>query len=292
MASDVPDRLDWIGSPIYFTLIALHSLLDVPTELAEANINPCLADTRICCVLDGCEEIVIHRIECHGEGAVDDTTIHMDADVDLHDIILLEYLFAACIWAVMSRNFVEVQAGWEAHPGNNRIAFGQAIVSDKTTYTVLDTIGNFGKGLARLDGFLRPLTDLTMRLRRLTVIREKVAVDVIKMALLFIGRTIAVVILVVDLFALRVAVVGKQLGDEDGWRVGLNSGSFLLGLLLLVLLFLRTTSSNGGSGFGCMLVSIIVRFSARGFCSIAFGSSVGTCGAVDPVRLLDYKSFR
>lgn len=292
MASDVANRLDWVSGTIDFTFIALHGLLNVPTELAEANINPCLADTCIGCVLDGCEEIVVHRIEGHGEGAVDDPTIHMDADVDLHDIILLEYLLAACIWAVMSSNLVEVQAGWETHAGNNRIAFGQAVVSDKTTHTVLDPIGNFHEGLARLDGFLRPLTDLAMRLGRLTVIGEEIAVDVIKMALLFVGGTIAVVTLVVDLFALGVVVAGKQLRDEDGWRVGLYRGSFLLGLLLLVLLLLRTSSRSGGSGFWSMLVGIVVGFSARGFCSIALGGSSGAGGAVDPVRLLDYTSFR
>lgn len=258
MASDVANRLDWVGSTIDFTLIALHGLLDVATEFAKADINPCFADTRIGCVLDCCEEIVVHRIECHGEGAIDDTAIHMDADVDFHNVILLEYFFAACVWAVMSSNFVKVQAGWEAHPGNNRIAFGQAIVSDKTAHTVLDTIGDFGECLARLDGLLRPLTDLAMRLGRLTVIREEIAVDVVKMALLFVGRTITVVTLVADLFALGVALVGKQLGDEDGWRVGLDRGSLLLGLLLFVLLLLRTTSRSGDSCFGCMLVRIVV----------------------------------
>ena len=48
-----------------------------------------------------------------------------------------------------------------------------------------------------------------MRLSRLAVIREEVTVDVIQMALLFVGSAIPIVILIFDLFALRVVVFRK-----------------------------------------------------------------------------------
>lgn len=54
-----------------------------------------------------------------------------------------------------------------------------------------------------------------MRLGRLAVIREEVAVDVIQMALLFVGSAILIVILIFDLFALRVFVAWKYLGYKD-----------------------------------------------------------------------------
>lgn len=48
-----------------------------------------------------------------------------------------------------------------------------------------------------------------MRLSRLAVIREKVVIDVIQMALLFVGRAIPIIILIFNLFALRVVVGWK-----------------------------------------------------------------------------------
>ncbi len=48
-----------------------------------------------------------------------------------------------------------------------------------------------------------------MRLGRLTEIREEVAVDVVQMALLFVGSAIPILILVFDFFALGVVVVWK-----------------------------------------------------------------------------------
>lgn len=75
--------------------------------------------------------------------------------------------------------------------------------------TILNTIGNLSECLAWPDAPLCPLADLAMRLSRLAVIREKVVIDVIQMALLFVGRAIPIIILIFNLFALRVVVGWK-----------------------------------------------------------------------------------
>lgn len=76
----------------------------------------------------------------------------------------------------------------------------------EATDAVLDAISNINKLLTWLDALLRPLANLAMRLSRLTIIGEEVAVDVIKVALLFVGSAIPILIRVFDFFALRVVV--------------------------------------------------------------------------------------
>lgn len=80
-------------------------------------------DASICCILHSREEVVIHRIECHSKGTVNNTAIYMDANVNFHDIVLLKHRLAACIWGVVGSNVVKVQSSWKTHASNHSIDF-------------------------------------------------------------------------------------------------------------------------------------------------------------------------
>jgi len=209
----------------------------------------------------------------------------VDSDVDLDDIVLSKNSLVARVGAVVGSNIIEVQAGGEAHSGKKGIALGQAIVSDEPTDAVLDVVGDFNEGLARFDVFLGPLADLTMGLGRLAIIRQKIAVDVVEMTLLFVGGTEAILINIFDFFPLGVVVVGEKFGNGDRRRVGLGSGSLLLlGLLLVLLLLLGAAfaASYGSSGGfdDDMSICVVVGVFARVLGSTGFGSTVTVGGAV------------
>jgi hypothetical protein len=79
----------------------------------------------------------------------------------------------------------------------------------QTSRTILDAISNLKERLTGLDASLCPLTDLTVCLSGLTVIREEVAIEIVEVSFLLAGRPISILVLVFDLFALGVGVVGE-----------------------------------------------------------------------------------
>jgi hypothetical protein len=80
-------------------------------------------------------------------------------------------------------------------------------MTHQTSRTVLDAISNLEQRLTGLDVSLCPLTDLTMCFSGLTVIREEVAIQVVEVTFLFAGGSIAILVLVFDLFALGIGIV-------------------------------------------------------------------------------------
>lgn len=104
----------------------------------------------------------------------------------------------------------------------------------------------------------------------MTVVCQEVAVEAVKVALLLICGTIRVLAEVLDLLALRVAVVREELGDGDPGRVRLAVGVLLLLLAWLSLfLFLRAFSAGGGTG---VLWLVIIVGPVTIVCGIAVGS--------------------
>ena len=106
-----------------------------------------------------------------------------------------------------------------------------------------------------------------MGLGRLAVIREKVTLQIIQMALLLISSAIAIVVDIFDFFALWVVVIREQLGNKNRRRLGLDLFLiFLLGLSLGLLLFLGSFDSfDSFDAFdvaGLVRVGVVVGFSA------------------------------
>jgi hypothetical protein len=82
-------------------------------------------------------------------------------------------------------------------------------MTNQTSRAILNAVGNLEECLTWLDASLCPLTDLTMCLSCLTVIREEFAIEVVKVPFLLVGGSVPIFVLVFDLFALGKGVVWK-----------------------------------------------------------------------------------
>lgn len=80
-------------------------------------------------------------------------------------------------------------------------------MAHQASRALLDAIRNLQQRLTGLDVSLRPLTDLAVRFRCLTVVREEVAIQVVEVTFLLARRAIAILVLVLDLFTLGIGVV-------------------------------------------------------------------------------------
>jgi len=150
-------------------------------------------------------------------------------------------------------------------------------MADQRPHTVLDAVRNVRQCLARANVLLGPLASLPVRLGRVAVVRQELGIEVVEMALLLVRRPVQVVAGVLDLLALRVAVVGEEGGDRYPGRVGLDSGCLLLlARLALLLLLCGAGFWCGGVGFGSRVRVVVVyrRVRLRG------GFGLG-CGIVD-----------
>lgn len=108
MCGDTPDRLDGESFAADFNLVALHCLLDSSADIAYTHVDSSVLWTIVShcssssissrriyldpCVggiFDSSKKVVICRVKRHGECAVDDPAIDMDAKVNFHDVLIL-----------------------------------------------------------------------------------------------------------------------------------------------------------------------------------------------------------
>lgn len=160
----------------------------------------------------------------------------MRAEVDLHHISLLQHHLIARIRCVVSGTVVDAQTARETHTALEVVAFLKTLVTSQSTHRILDALSNLRQGLARLDGLLRILTDLTVHLGTLTVLLQEIIVHAVEITLFFVGRTVQIIILVLDDLALRILLAGEELRQRDPRGLALNFGTTLLLLLRLALL--------------------------------------------------------
>lgn len=128
----------------------------------------------------------------------------------------------------MRRNVVQAQASGEAHASFQGIAGLCSLVSDQSTHSIFDLIGELSHGDAWLGNHLHVLTDLTMDLGGLAVIIQEVLVHVAycgQMAKLFCGRTLKIVISieVADDLAFWIWLVLEYICERYTWRTCLLS---------------------------------------------------------------------
>lgn len=280
---EVADALDGVCGSVNLDLVALHDLLDDATDFADAGVNTGLGDTGVGRRLDGREKVVVLVVKRHGKGRVDDAAVDVDAEIHLHDILLLQDHLVARIGGVMRGAVVQAEASREAHTGDLGITIGQSIVTGQSAHAVLDAVRDVSESLSGLDGLLRPSSDLSVDLGGLAEICEEVAVEVIEMSLLLVGSTVTVVVLVFDLLALGISLVREELADQDTRGVALAGG---VGLLLLLGLSLLLLGGAGGRGYDA--VGLVFGIIAAMFVAVGLGlclrgvtaclSSFGHCG--------------
>jgi uncharacterized membrane protein len=145
---------------------------------------------------------------------------------------------------------VETKTTRETHTSLDAVTLLKSSVSSKSTNTILNALSDLSQGLSGLDILLSPLSNLAMDLGCLTVVGQEVAVQVIEMALLLIGSSVVVLVLVFNLLSVGIGLVREQLADLDSRRVALAGRVLLLLLgLSLLLLFGGSLGGSGAVGF-------------------------------------------
>jgi hypothetical protein len=277
VAVQVANTLDREGLASDLALVRFHSFLDGGANVGHADVDAGFSDTSICGVLDGCQQVVVGGVEGHGEGTVDDATVDVGTEIDLHDISLLEDGLVAGVGSVVGGAVVDAQTSGETHASSDVVALLETLMAGQVTYAILDALSDFGKRLTGLDVLLGPLADLSVDFGGVAVLGQVVVAHAIEMSLLLVGGAVRVVVNVLADLSFGERAIGEELGNGDSRRVGLALCGSTAGLLLLsglsLLLFLCGTFF--GSVIGTFsVVGIVVRVFGVGFGTLlCFGSS-------------------
>ena len=272
MPVQVADALDRVALATNLALVALHDLLNGSTNVRHAYVNASLLDTGVGGILARIDQIVVGRVEMHGEGRIDNAAVDVHTKVDLHDVLLLEDHLVAGIRGVVGSAVVDAQAGGEAHAALERVTLFEALMPREGAHRVLDALSNLGQSHARLNPFLCPLAHLAMHLGAPAVVGQEVLVHAVEMALLFAGGPVRVLVAIFDDLALGVGIVEVDFvdGDARGCRLHLGpAGSarlFLLARLALLFLLCGTLGSafmGAVVGFG-VVVRVVAVYVAMG----------------------------
>lgn len=194
MAVQVADAFHWEHLALDFDLVALHDFLDRCANIAHADVDAGFFDTSVGGGFAGFDEVVVDRIEGEGEGAVDDAAVDVHAEVDLHDILVVEDHLVACVGRVMRCAVVDAESGGETHAGYLSIAIFKALVACQCAHRVLDALSDLGQAHSRLDPLLSPLPYLAVDFGALAVVGEEVVVHAVEMALLLAGGAVRILV--------------------------------------------------------------------------------------------------
>ena len=178
---------------------------------------------------DALEEIIVDRVVSDGERTVDDATVDVDSKINAEDVVVLKnHILLARIRGPVSSDIVQAKACREAHASFQGIAGLCSLVSDQSTHTAFDLVGELGHGDAWLGNGLDVLANLTMYLRGFAVIAQKVHVHVAycgQMTKLFCGRTLKIIISVWVVYnpAFGIRLVLEDICERYAWRTRLLS---------------------------------------------------------------------
>lgn len=174
MRRDVADWFDGVCLSVDFDFVAFHRFLDCSTDVANTNIDSRSLDTAVGSVFDGSQEIIIRRIKRHCKRTVYNPSVDLHAEINLHDILILENnVLLAWVRRVVRSLVIQTKTRRKAHSGLDVVAGFNSLVSQKRTDTVLNAIGNLIEGVAGLDILLSPLSDLTMYFCRFAIVVQK-----------------------------------------------------------------------------------------------------------------------
>ena len=284
VAGEVADGFHAVRLAADLDLVALHDFLDGGADVADAHVDagvlryqlvfrPGAIRGREGCHLDACvggilhrgQEVVVGRVKGHGEGAVEDPAVDVDAEVDGQDILLLKRNgLLARVGGVVRNLVVEAQTRGKAHARLEAISGLQAGIVQKRPDAVLDAVGQVVERVAGLGGLLHPSSSLAVDLGGLAVVVEKAVVfPVLAGVVAMLGSGGACRDLVGLDLALGV-VAGRENGGQRNARGrrlldGRGGLALLLGLLLVALLALLLSGSGfSGRGGYFTLVAVAV----------------------------------
>mmetsp|Transcript_2358 Transcript_2358/g.7522 ORF Transcript_2358/g.7522 Transcript_2358/m.7522 type:complete len:403 (+) Transcript_2358:293-1501(+) len=290
----VANRFDRVDIAVNLKLIALHGLLNGFAHITQANIDPGRADTCVGGCLDCLKKCVELRIECHCECAVNDATVHLCAEIQLHHIVVLQDSVITGVRGVVSGHVIDTASSRESDARIEAILLDQLAVHGLDLFTHVDELHT------RLDDGLRKLAGLAMRLSGVTDIFEVGVGELLTSNGTFLLVCGALQVLVASELVHRIGTTLEEIRYRNCGRKGLSirgtspitektdfllersSGLLLLSLALLLLL-LRSTSvrsrgglrrllgSSGLSSGGC---GVFQRFFYRNTCHTFFSCSL------------------
>lgn len=98
----------------------------------------------------------------------------MNSKIDLHHVARFEnHFFLTRVGRVMRNTIVQRKTSRESHARYETIPGTKTIVIEQRSHAVFDAHGNFRECLTRGDVLLRPVSDLTVNLRRLAVVAQE-----------------------------------------------------------------------------------------------------------------------
>lgn len=234
----------WTAAPMSLIRTSMPASYNTFSGLWKCFLSATYSYSSIRSIFDRCEKIVVDRVEGHSEGAIDDATVQMDAEVHLHDIFLLQNGFVTSIRGVMCCTMVDTKTRWKSHTSFDIVAFVQTLVPSQSSYSILNAFGNLRQRLPWLYIALCPLSDLTVHLGSLPIFGEEIFIHSVKVALLLTSGTKRICISVFNFLASGIMAFGEQGSYRDTWRGALcrrTCGNY--GLLFLRLPFLLLLSS-------------------------------------------------
>lgn len=234
----IADGFDGVCFAVDFALVGLHDFLDGGANIGHTHVDTGFLDAGVGSIFYSVNQWVEGGIEVDCERAVDDTPVDVYAEIDFHNVALLQDGLVACVGRVMSGDVVDVETRWKSHARDHSISFFKTLMIRQGAHSILDALGNLRQRHARLDGPLSPLPHCAMDLRAMTILCQKVVVQSIQMALFFAGRAVCIVVLIFDDFAFGEFLVGEDVDQRDAGRIRLYARDVLLLLGLALLLFL------------------------------------------------------
>mmetsp|Transcript_16786 Transcript_16786/g.53694 ORF Transcript_16786/g.53694 Transcript_16786/m.53694 type:complete len:566 (+) Transcript_16786:740-2437(+) len=225
VAVEIPDALDLVCLAIQLDLVALHHLLDCFADVTQTHVNASGLDARVGRLLDCLQQRVILGVEGNSEGAVDDAAINLGAEIDLHDIVVLQGREIAIVGRVVSSHVVEGDAGGEAD------ARLQAVLLHQPAVHLLQALAEVDQPHAWLDDALRVRPHLAVHLRGQAQRLVCLLACAIQRALLGVSGAEAVEVarVILDL-ALGQLLASEQVGHRDAGRLRLTIGNIVIRL--------------------------------------------------------------
>lgn len=261
MASDVPNRFDRDDLSVELDFVALHYFLDCLTDVIHPGIDASFLGAFISFAdgmqgrfadlepsiggcLDSREQIIVGRIETHGEGAIDNPTADMNSEIHFEEIVVLEdNLLGSRIGSPVSSYVVQAEPSRKSHAGLESVSRLKTLVVGQSPNAILNLLGKLTHGNAGLRDRLHILAYLAMDFGSFAIVIQELIIHAVHNGKVtnFFSCGAPKIFIVGDIFdnlALRISLIVEEIGERNARRSRLLSTQCLPFLLLFTLSFL------------------------------------------------------
>lgn len=189
----------------------LHYFLDCRSNVAKSHVDTRCFYAFISSLFHGGQKWIKHRIECNGKSTIDDVTVDLCSEIDLHDIVIVENSLVAGIWSIMSCAIVYAATSRETDSLLNSSCF------DKAPICILYLLTNINELHSRSHDLLSHLPNLTVTLSCFSQIIHLCCVQFVSISEFCVCRPHCVeVSWMIHPLSLRENIVGKLRRDRNG----------------------------------------------------------------------------